>query len=205
MWKRTGKGRSEFVRRYVTGKIILDVGCAGSGGFIMHKVIVTRNKSSLIVGLDISLGRLKERLALNSKLVLADAEHLPFRSASFDCVYMGEIIEHFWYSRQLLEEVCRVLKDNGILCLDTPNVYSIERILRFVLKGKDSLGESDHKIFYSPASISKLLEDVGFAVITITTDAKIVSFMGKVIFLDCPPFRWLGSHLCIAARKSESP
>jgi hypothetical protein len=101
----------------------------------------------------------------------------------------------------LLREVYRVLKENGTLCLDTPNAYSLERIMKFVVTGKDDLAQPDHKVFYSPASLSRLLNETGFEVITVTSDAKIISRWGQTIHLNFPPFRWLGSHLCIAAKK----
>ena len=199
-----GKGRSEFVKSYVKGKKILDIGCAGSNGF-MHKTIIENNKSSeAIVGLDADFNNLKKLKGFNNELISATAEHLPFKDAIFDCIYMGELIEHFWSTHELLSETNRVLKSGGVICLDTPNVYSINRILRYVLKGTDSLGDPDHKIFYTPASLSKLLNTAGFEVIEVTSDAKIkigFLFIGKEVILNFPPFKWLGSHLCLVAKK----
>ncbi len=86
--------------------------------------------------------------------------------------------------------------------MDTPNIYNLNRILRFVLKGKDSFGDPDHKIFYTPASLSKLLNTVGFEVIEITSDAKI-GIIKKEVILNFPPFKRLGSHLCLIAKKSR--
>lgn len=199
-----GKGRSEFVKLYVKGKKILDIGCAGSNGF-MHKIVIENNKSSeIIVGLDADSNNLKKLEGFSNELVVADAERLPFKDATFDCVYMGELIEHFWAAHGLLSEANRVLKTGGVICLDVPNVYSINRIIRFILKGMDSLGDPDHKIFYTPASLSKLLNTAGFEVIEVTSDAKIkigFLFIGKEVILNFPPFKWLGSHLCLVAKK----
>lgn len=203
--KEFGKGRLGFVKLYVKGKRILDIGCAGSNGF-MHRIIIENNKSSEVVGLDIDFNNLKKLKKFSNELILADAEHLPFKDAVFDCVYMGELIEHFWSAKELLSEANRVLKDGGVICLDTPNVYSINRIIRFVLKGKDSLGDPDHKIFYTPASLSKLLNTAGFEVIEVTSDKKIkIGFLsiGKEVILNFPPFKWLGSHLCLVAEKRK--
>ena len=198
--KQFGKGRSKFVKKYVKGGKILDIGCAGSSGF-MHRIIIKKKKSSEVIGLDINSNNLKKLKGLSSELILADTEHLPFKSESFDCIYMGELIEHFWSAQELLNEANRVLKPGGIICLDTPNLYNLNRILRFVFRGQDSLGDPDHKIFYTPASLSKLLNSAGFEVIEVTSDAK-VGIVGKEVILNFPPFSWLGSHLCLVAKKS---
>jgi ubiquinone/menaquinone biosynthesis C-methylase UbiE len=194
-----GKGRSKFVRKHVRGKRILDIGCAGANGLI-HKNNVDNNRASLVVGLDNNLRNLAKLKGNRSELILASAECLPLQDASFDCVYLGELIEHFWSAEKLLREVKRVLKISGKICLDTPNVYSLERILRFVLRGEDSLGDQDHKIFYTPASVSKLLQNIGFQMIEITSDGKI-PFARRELTISFPPFKWLGSHLCLVAKK----
>lgn len=199
--KSFGKGRSKFVSKHVRGEKILDIGCAGSNGF-MHRNIVDNNRASKVMGLDINLRDLKRLKGISSDLISAEAEYLPFQDDSFDCVYMGEVVEHFWSAEKLLREVSRVLKIDGRICLDSPNVYSLNRILRFVLRGKDSLGDPDHKVFYTPASLSKLLQSIGFEIIEITSDGKI-HFGGKERILNFPPFKWLGSHLCLAARKID--
>jgi len=194
-----GKGRSRFVSKHVGGKKILDIGCAGANGF-MHRDIVGNNRASVVVGLDSDLRGLARLKGNRSELILASAEFLPLQDASFDCVYLGELIEHFWSAERLLREVKRVLKIGGKICLDSPNVYSLDRILRFVLRGEDSLGDQDHKVFYTPASLSRLLQSIGFQLIEITSDGKI-PFAGKERILSFPPFKWLGSHLCLVAQK----
>jgi len=197
--KRLKKGRSGFACKYIKGTKILDVGCGGSAG-AMHQVILESNATSQVVGIDIDSAHLRKLKSFSSNLVLGSAEKLPFKSASFDSIYIGELIEHFWSGEGLLSEAHRVLKEGAVIALDTPNVYSLERIAGFVLKGKDSLGDPDHKLFYTPASISKTLNKAGFEVITVTSDRKF-SIAGKMINMDFAPFRWLGTHLCVAARK----
>ena len=199
--REVARGRSGFVGAYIKEKRILDIGCAGPQGF-MHRFIVQKNKSSEVIGLDIDINNLRGLKNLESDLVLADAEYLPFKLGVFDCVYMGQLIEHLWYPRELLGEVNRVLREGRIIVIDTPNVYSLDRILSFVLKGKDSLGDPDHKIFYTPASLCRLLGEIGFKVIEITSDKKF-TFLRNRLDLDFPPFRWLGSHTCVAAKKVD--
>ena len=188
---------------HVNGKLILDVGCAGLSGLI-HKVILQNNKNATLVGADINWSQIKklkeEKPSLN--LVYCTVEKLPFKRESFDCVYMGELIEHFYFIIPLIEEVNRSLQKGGILCFDTPNVYSMGRIINFSLFGRDDLGDSDHKTFFTPGSLRKMLNHCGFEVLKTTTDRKI-DFL-RNMELNFFPFKWLGSHLFVVAKKRKS-
>jgi len=53
--------------------------------------------------------------------VRADAQALPFGDASFDAVVSFETIEHLTDARALLAECRRVLREEGLLYLSTPN------------------------------------------------------------------------------------
>src|SRR3990170_974547 len=59
--------------------------------------------------------------------VMCTGTRLPFADCVFDIVYLRDVIEHFLYSdvRQLLEEVKRVMKPQGLLELWTPNFQSM--------------------------------------------------------------------------------
>lgn len=50
-----------------------------------------------------------------------DGQHLAFRGHTFDVVTCFEVLEHVVGADQLLTEMKRVLKSNGILLLTTPN------------------------------------------------------------------------------------
>ena len=79
---------------------------------------------------------------------------LPFQDGSFDQVIMSHVIEHFDDPTQLVEEIKRVLKENGTTIVAVPR----ERYL-----GENT---SDHKVLYS--SIKQLrsqLESYGFELV----------------------------------------
>lgn len=50
---------------------------------------------------------------------------LPFQSASFDAVNLVEVIEHIENQPQLIREIARVLKPNGLVLISTPNVLNV--------------------------------------------------------------------------------
>ena len=58
----------------------------------------------------------RERLGLHglhSRLVVSDAEHLPFRDASFDLVYSWGVIHHSPNTPAAVREIARVLRPGG--------------------------------------------------------------------------------------------
>ncbi len=133
-------GRGGVANRFlpnVRGERILDLGFADISARV-HREICRLNPRSLVVGLDINLELIK-RSGFNDAAILGDASCLPFRDASFDTVYMGEIIEHFRHPRKAILEAHRVLERGRRLCLTTPHVYHLTRILNYLARGRDSL------------------------------------------------------------------
>lgn len=94
---------------------ILDVG--GSAG-TLNEVLRQRFPEKNIIALDVEL------LHARPNMVLGDGQRMPFRDRAFDSILAGETIEHIRYYRQFLQECWRVLEDNGVLALSTPNVDS---------------------------------------------------------------------------------
>ena len=71
------------------------------------------------VGIDISGERLKD---VKSSIVViqADAQRLPLKANSIDCVLCSEVLEHLVDPDQCIGEVHRVLKSGGVACFTTP-------------------------------------------------------------------------------------
>lgn len=86
-----------------------------------------------------------------------------FPDGEFGLVYSGQSIEHVTEAEAdtCLEEVRRVLRPGGYLCLDTPNVLASH----IQLEGTgERFVNPDHKIEYTDADLRTKLEAHGFAV-----------------------------------------
>ncbi len=82
------------------------------------------------------------------------ASPLPFAQNNFDMVLFLAVIEHLPDSpRPQLAEIRRVIKESGVLILDTPNLGSFERRYNMLFHGKGPYFELDH-FFYSEAPFS---------------------------------------------------
>ena len=191
--------RFEFLKKHIQQGRILDVGNLGQDG-AMHKELQKAFPDCVVVGLDNDKEKAK-KFNFSNQIIADINEPLPFESEYFNTVYLGQLIEHTWQPKEFLEEVYRALKKNGKVVIDTPHIYSIVRMLRFFLKGKDYLGDPTHKLFFAPAVLANLLEKCGFEIVEILSDRKFSIKSKDIILPNLAPFKWLGNHLCAAAKK----
>jgi ubiquinone/menaquinone biosynthesis C-methylase UbiE len=100
------------------GMLFLDVGC-GAGQLLKE----AQKEGFLSYGIDISYSALSQARsnASSAMLVMADGERLPFRSAAFHCVVCYGSLEHFENPDRGIEEVSRIMKDEGLLRVSVPN------------------------------------------------------------------------------------
>jgi SAM-dependent methyltransferase len=120
--------RYYFAQPLVKDRLALDLGC-GTG----YGAAILAESARHVLGLDIS----KESVAFargkyvapNVEFFVSDCNHLAVRSGSIDTVVCMEVIEHLPDQETLMEEVCRVLRPEGILVISTPNriYYTEER------------------------------------------------------------------------------
>ncbi len=60
---------------------------------------------------------------------------LPFPDEHFDYVFSIEGVEHFDSPFTFVEELCRVLKPGGRLFITTPNTFSVDARLKYLMSG----------------------------------------------------------------------
>jgi SAM-dependent methyltransferase len=63
------------------------------------------------------------------------ADRLPFPDAHFDTVFSIEGIEHFATPWTFVAELCRVLKPGGRILISTPNTFSVDARLKYLMSG----------------------------------------------------------------------
>lgn len=114
---------------------ILEAGCGlGRWSFYLNEMGFDT------IGIDIAKTAIKrahkyaKEKRIDSDLVVADVEHLPFRDGTFDLILSLGVIEHFVRGNRdrVMKESYRCLRKKGILFLTTPNRFLIAHtLLRF--------------------------------------------------------------------------
>jgi ubiquinone/menaquinone biosynthesis C-methylase UbiE len=112
--------RYEFARAYVEKGIVLDIGCgARKGPFILAQ------SARDVVGSDVSVEAVsycaRHWRGRNLRYAACDASLLSFGDGVFDAVLAFEVLEHVHEQEEFLKESRRVLKNNGVCVLSTPN------------------------------------------------------------------------------------
>jgi ubiquinone/menaquinone biosynthesis C-methylase UbiE len=119
--------RYYFAKDFIKGRRVLDVACGeGYGSWILSET------AAEVVGVDIAsdaISHARARYAApNLRFIEGSAAELPFEDGIFDAVVSFETIEHLTFHREMMSEIKRVLKGNGILIISSPNkqYYSVE-------------------------------------------------------------------------------
>jgi ubiquinone/menaquinone biosynthesis C-methylase UbiE len=107
-----------------TTDIFLDLGCGwGDNLFPLSRRV------KISVGMDISRAALKMtkksgKFSKSNHFIVGDANHLPFVEGVFSKVLFSHIIEHLQEPEKALNEIYRVMKQEGTFLCITPNASS---------------------------------------------------------------------------------
>jgi 2-polyprenyl-3-methyl-5-hydroxy-6-metoxy-1,4-benzoquinol methylase len=138
-----------------TGRI-LDVGCA-SGTLLW----LAKQRGFDVRGVEVSQGAAEfVRNVLGMDVVCGQFADGHFRNGEFDVVTMIHVLEHVPNPRQVIRDIFRVLKEDGVLLVVVPNFagWSSERAKH---RWK-WLQPENHYSHFTPRTIARLVESEGF-------------------------------------------
>ena len=185
------------LRELPRGSLILETGC-GLG----HDGLELLRSGYRVVETDIAPGQLVQARSLQeeagfsakSSHLLADAEHLPFASDSFDGAFMVASLHHLPDPLEALRETRRVLRPGGVLVLGTePNSwqnYTIYPVGKLLLKaarlftrkpvgGEEMVSEADKLTEgFSLHQLESLLREAGFS----RVELKPAGYLSAAVF-----------------------
>lgn len=112
--------RYAIANDFVKNKIVLDIASGeGYGSYILSK------KALKVIGVDIDketvLDAQKKYLNDNLSFKIGSADNIPVESGSIDIVVSFETIEHHDKHEEMLLEIKRILKPDGILIMSSPD------------------------------------------------------------------------------------
>jgi SAM-dependent methyltransferase len=159
------RGLLDAFQALVSPGRLLDVGCA-SGWLLDH----ARARGWQAQGVELSEEAVRFARERGLQVHHGDlaGAHLP--AASFDLIYMGDVLEHVPDCRATLAEVARVLSPGGVLYLRGPiTTHSLARTLALAgfgfLRRSIVLREPPYHLWeFTPRSLSAVLARVGLEV-----------------------------------------
>jgi 2-polyprenyl-3-methyl-5-hydroxy-6-metoxy-1,4-benzoquinol methylase len=158
----------ERIERLTTKGKILDIG--SSAGFFLAEA---KSRGWETTGIEFSSWS-KEYAQKLFGLAIYDQPlgKLNWRPESFDAVTMLDVIEHLTDPRQVLTEVGKILKPNGVFVLTTPNIDGLAAKLA---KEKWYAILPGHLFYFSPETLEKILAEAGFHVVKKKTHTRYFS------------------------------
>lgn len=158
------------------GEKIVDLGC-GTGYYLFLLSNLGVNVS--LAGFDNDDRSIKEAEKMMQgkriKFITGDLHKISFQSQSFDKAVISEVLEHVENDEEVLKEIYRILKPNGLLVLSVPSINypffwdPINFILQHsfnthIKNGFFSGLWSGHLRLYSLPELRKKIQKVGFKI-----------------------------------------
>ena len=100
---------------------VLEAGCGSTSRLHFQKEVY-------MVGIDISEKQLERNANLNEK-ILGDIQDYDFQSDSFDVIVCWDVLEHLPKPENALRRFALAVKDEGIIILNLPNVFSLKGLI----------------------------------------------------------------------------
>jgi 2-polyprenyl-3-methyl-5-hydroxy-6-metoxy-1,4-benzoquinol methylase len=162
----TRRRRVDILLDYVAGKNVLDLGCVEHEACIsemhdwwLHGLIKQRAKS--VQGVDYDREAVEELNRKGYDICVADVENMDL-GKKFDVVVSGELFEHLTNHRSFLESVKRHLLPDAIWVASMPNANSLNYFMQTLVFGHE-VDAWDHAAFFTPTTITVMLQKCGFA------------------------------------------
>ncbi len=155
-----------IIQQYKKKGRFLDIGCA-----LGYMLEVAENYGYDAYGIDINkyaIETAKKDIG-DKKVFLGDLRSVDFSDRYFDIICMFDLIEHIKNPVELMKDAGRILNDNGIIVILTPNTNSLSAKLmrRYWFQYK-----REHLFYFSSNNIQRLAENAGFKIVKIMPAKK---------------------------------
>ncbi len=151
--------RLKTIHRYKRSGNILDVGCAT--GFFLEAASMLGFKPFGVEFSDYSAKVAQSKFG-NDAIFEGTLEECQFPDGSFDVIAMSDLLEHVRNPHDVLEKTRRLLKDDGIVMVMTPDTGSLTHR---IMQGKWVHYKIEHLFYFNKESIAALAGLHGFEVI----------------------------------------
>jgi len=158
------------------GKTVLHIGASDAPyhviraekNALLHQQL--QKVAKKLIGIDIdrkSIEDLKKGFGISDIYygdVVRNEYSTDLRSYSFDCIVLGDVLEHLDNLGIALRNIKRLMKDNTLLILTVPNAFCLFNV-KAILTGKENV-HPRHTFWPSYETMRFLLDKNGFSVIS---------------------------------------
>ena len=161
---------------------LLEIGSA-TGAFLRR----AKERGFSVHGLELIQRNWKRSADLLGPTILnCDVFDAAYPDATFDVLYMRDVIEHIAEPRRFARELARIAKPGCLLFVETHNIDSI--VNRLTGKRHTVVFGFEHPVHWSPVSVRRLAADAGFAVTKIAFASLDCTVFNVVDYLLHPSF-----------------
>jgi ubiquinone/menaquinone biosynthesis C-methylase UbiE len=173
------------------GNRLLDVGCgAGWSSFLFAQ------SGHQVTGIDLNANAFEPPATEGLRLMEGSVLQLPFSDASYDVVAAYNTLEHIPEPQRALQEMLRVCRPSGLICVVGPNLLSPYQSLKFLAMNlkrgtfRRRPGMARHPFGNTvPESLASLPTNVGRTLRKLTSPSGQTSFLMRVPD-PVPPIPW---------------
>lgn len=132
---------------------------------------------------------------------------LPDFNFKFDIIFAGEVIEHIIDDEKFVENIYKLLNENGLFVLTTPNLFYLLNRFTFIFGKMPYFAYAPyHYHIYDIETISKIILKSGFRIKKTHSSHILYStrrhkYSGKIFELLGDYFPSLGAHIILYAEK----
>ena len=178
------KERLKIIERIKRPGRILDIGCC-FGTFLE----AAKKRGWEPYGVEISQFPLKKAKEIKGlKIFLGELSNIHLQENFFDLVTIFEVIEHLFTPLETLMEIHKILKDDGILIVQTTNMDSLRAK---ILEPKAYYYSPVHLYYFTKKTIIRMLKKAGFEIFKIFNGSEFGISTELKLFKDGAPLRKL--------------
>ncbi len=165
--------KNDFLRQLAIGKKILHIGCVDhtffddriKGAQWLHSILTECAQDCLGIDIDKDgIAKIKTKFNYDNVIywnILTEPVPAQVKKQKWDYIFLPEVLEHIANPGEFLQALRTKLKPLAKqLVITVPNALALRNFL-YALKNREE-ANTDHKFFFSPVTLSKLLFETGF-------------------------------------------
>jgi len=185
MYIDTCTSRLKIYEQIPDGSVVLEIGCAD--GRLANMLSIKKKCKVYCVEKDPSMAIIVKGKCVDIQNRDIEKIRLPYTEGFFDCLIMGNVLEHMVEPLKVLKDIKKYLSDDGFLIFSVPNIVNWHSRLT-IFFGKFEYAESGvfdrtHLHFYNLNSAKKLAIDAGYNIVSLDVTPSIYFFKERLNFL----------------------